>query len=297
MANGNWQSGEGGSGGAGEVMLDADYQALVATSGLTAGKTYYISDVPAMWLATDGNSVVGVAFVYGGTEYIGDEARAAQTEIDLEAGTWASRPLTGFTTGTLYYRRMTDVGTLSGGTVMSWLGGTSTEWHLVAPLRMRATGAGTTTTSAQYPTNTRFTLPAGLLQTCSAFEVQLKVNQTDETSVLATWRLKLGSVGDATDATIAAPNGTSQLGAGDNVRAYALTFHIASTTSFLIDSNSNSTSFGWSGTANTTGGGSSAAVSLGGSDDTGDALYLGLDYTMSTSNTAITTTLIVTLLP
>lgn len=127
MANGHW--GAAVSGGVGTTTLtDAEFQVLVAGNGLVAGAEYYVSDLPARWVATDGNSYDGIAFVQNGVTYFGDEATAAQTEIDLAAGTWASRPTSGFDTGTVYYRRMTDIGSTPGGTLMAWLGGTSTEW-------------------------------------------------------------------------------------------------------------------------------------------------------------------------
>lgn len=117
-----------GGGGGVTAIPAADFAALVAANGLTAGTEYYVSDMPARWVATDGNSYDGIAFVHDGTTYFGDEAVAAQTEIDLAAGTWATRPTSGFESGTVYYRRMTDIGAGPGGTLMTWLGGTSTEW-------------------------------------------------------------------------------------------------------------------------------------------------------------------------
>lgn len=123
MANGHW--GAAVSGGVGTTTLtDAEFQALVAGNGLVAGAEYYVSDLPARWVATNGNSYDGIAFVQSGVTYFGDEATAAQTEIDLAAGTFASRPTSGFDSGVMYYRRMTDLGNCT----MYWLGGTSAYW-------------------------------------------------------------------------------------------------------------------------------------------------------------------------
>lgn len=283
-----------GGGGGVTAILAADFAALVAANGLTAGTEYYVSDMPARWVATDGNSYDGIGFTQGGLTYFGDEAVAAQTEVDLAAGTWATRPVTGFDAGIMYFRRMTDIGTAPGGAVMAWLGGTSTEWHLIAPLRLRLRGVGSVTTSAQYPTSTRHALPAGLLAGCARFDVQLKVAQSDETSTLDSWRLKLGSTGTATDATILAPSAAS-LAAGDNQRSHNLSFNIDSATSIKMDGLDTSANVGWA--PNVSSAVEAAAVSLTGSDDTGDALYLGLDYTMNTCNTALTATVILTLWP
>lgn len=289
--------GAGASSGTGSAYLaltSAAFDALVAANGLVEGTTYYIDELPAMWLGTGAATYVGISFVSGGIIYYGDEASAAQTEVDLAAGTWASRPTSGFDAGTLYYRRMTDIGTAPGGTVMTWLGGTSTEWHLSAPLRLRLRGDGAVTTSAQYPTNTRHTLPAGLMAACARFDVQLKFAQSGETSTLDSWRVKLGSTGTATDATIFAPTG-QPLNTTENQRSYNLSFNIDSATSIKMDGQSAAANVGW--VINVGGTAEDAAVSLTGSDDTGDALYLGVDYTMATSNTALTTTLILTLWP
>lgn len=280
--------------GAGVVTTSAAFDALVAGSTLVPGTTYWIPELPAMWLASTVSVPVAMSFQYGGNSYVGDERVATQTEVDLEAGTWASRPLTDFTTGITYYRRMTDIGTAPGGAVMAWLGGTSTEWHLIAPLRLRLRGVGSVTTSAQYPTSTRHALPAGLLAGCARFDVQLKVAQSDETSTLDSWRLKLGSTGTATDATILAPSAAS-LAAGDNQRSHNLSFNIDSATSIKMDGLDTSANVGWA--PNVSSAVEAAAVSLTGSDDTGDALYLGLDYTMNTCNTALTATVILTLWP
>lgn len=276
------------------ALTSAAFDALVAASGLIEGTTYYIDELPAMWLGTGAATYIGISFVSGGIIYFGDEAAAAQTEVDLAAGTWATRPTSGFDSGVMYFRRMTDIGTTPGGTVMSWLGGTSTEWSLMAPLRLRLRGAGTTTTSAQYPTNTRHTLPAGLMAACSRFDVNLKVYQSGETSTLDSWRIKLGSTGTATDATIFAPTG-QPLNLTDNQRSYNLSFNIDSATSIKMDGQSAAANVGW--VINVGGTAEDAAVSLTGSDDTTDALYLGLDYTMATSNAALTSTVILTLWP
>lgn len=116
-----------GSGSGVNISLSAaEFSALVASSGLSAGTEYYVADLPAMWLATGASTYIGIGFVSGGVTYFGDEAVAAQTEVDLAAGTWDSRPLTGFDSGVMYYRRMTDVGNCS--PIMTWLGGTSTAW-------------------------------------------------------------------------------------------------------------------------------------------------------------------------
>ena len=89
MANGAWTAAVGGGVGT-TTLTDAEFQALVAGNGLVAGAEYYVSDLPARWVATDGNSYDGIAFVQNGVTYFGDKATAAQTEIDLAAGTWAS---------------------------------------------------------------------------------------------------------------------------------------------------------------------------------------------------------------
>ena len=281
--------------GGGTVRLTvAAFAALEAADGLTADVEYYCYDGPARWMATGANTKDALIFVQDGITYEGDQALAEQTEIDLEAGTWATRPTTFDVAGVVYYRRMTDIGTAPGGTVMSWFSGTSTEWGLIAPLRLRLRGAGTVTTSAQYPTNTRHALPAGFLAGCSRFDVQLKVAQSDETSTLDSWRLKLGSTGTATDATIFAPTG-QPLNTTENQRSYNLSFNIDSATSIKMDGQSAAANVGW--VINVGGTAEDAAVSLTGSDDTGDALYLGLDYTMNTCNTALTATVIVTLYP
>lgn len=281
--------------GGGTVRLTvAAFAALEAADGLTADVEYYCYDGPARWMATGVNTKDAIVFVQDGITYEGDQALAEQTEIDLEAGTWATRPTTFDVAGVVYYRRMTDIGTAPGGTVMSWFSGTSTEWGLVAPLRLRLRGAGTTTTSAQYPTNTRHALPAGLLAGCSRFDAALKFDQSDEASTLTSWRLKMGSTGTATDATIAAPTGTP-MSAGDNQRAYPMSFNIESATSIRADAISNAAAVGWQTSAVNSA--ADAAASLTGSDDTSDALYLGVDYTMGVSSTALTTTLIVTLYP
>lgn len=277
------------------ALTTAEFNALVGASGLTEGVQYYVYDGPARWIAKGPNTYDGIGFDQDGTIYFGNDAFAAQTEIDLAAGTWATRPLTGFTAGVAYFRRMTDIGDKPGGTTMCWLGGTSTAWSLVAPLRLRLRGAGSTGTSAQYPTNTRHALPEALMAACSRFDAHLKFDQSDETTTLASWRLKLGSAGTSADATICAPTGTP-MAAGDNQRAYPMSFNIESTTTIRADAISNASGVGWqTSPVNSV---ADAVVSLTAGDDTSDALYLGVDYTLGGGGgTAITTMLMVTLWP
>lgn len=281
-------------GGGYESLTQAAFDILVAANSLSVGTQYYLTDVPARYVAKTTSTYDGVGFVSGTTYIFGATAFATQTEIDLAAGTWATRPVSGFDADVMYFRRMTDIGNMPGGTVMSWLGGTSTAWALTAPLRLRLKGAGTTTTSPQYPTNTRHAFPAAFLAGCSRFDVNLKFEQSDETSTLTSWRIKLGTAGTASDATILAPTGTP-MAAGDNQRGYPTSFNIETASTIRSDSISNAAAVGWQTSAvNSV---TDAVVSLTAGDDTSDALYLGVDYTMGVSNTALSTTLIVTLYP
>lgn len=281
--------------GSGQAVTTAEFDALVLASGLTIGTTYYLTDGPAMWFATGAATYVGVQFEQSGVTYVGDEAIPTPTDVDLPAGTWATRPTSDpDAAGVVCYRRMTDIGTAPGGTVMVWLCGTSTEWSLTGPLHMRLRGAGTTSTSPQYPTNTRYLFPAGFFSAIGRFDVRLKFDQSDETSTLTSWRLKLGSAGTATDATICAPTG-SPLAAGDNQRGYPMSFNIESTTTVRADGISNAAAVGWQTSAVNSA--ADAVAALAGSDDTADALYLGVDYTMGVSNTALTATVLLTLYP
>lgn len=117
-------------GGGGIARLTvAQFAALEAADGLTADLEYFCYDGPARWKATGPDTKDAVVFVHDGVTYEGDQALAARTEVDLAAGTWATRPLTGFTADISYFRRMTDKGTLPGGRVMVWHGGVSTEWE------------------------------------------------------------------------------------------------------------------------------------------------------------------------
>jgi len=116
-------------GGGGYIEVTAaQFSALVADGTLIKDAQYYVTDGPARWVATGGSTYDGISFLQGGILYVGDQAYDATTEVDLPAGTLASAPTTGFDAGIVYYRRMTDVGTVPGGTVQRWLGGTSTAW-------------------------------------------------------------------------------------------------------------------------------------------------------------------------
>lgn len=169
------------------------------------------------------------------------------------------------------------------------------RWRLRNALRMRKRGDGAASTGAQYPTNTRFALPAGALALCSSFDLMLKLalNDTPDTDTVTSWRLKLGTLGTASDATIASV--TSALAAGENQRAYHLSGAIESATSIRMDQSSGVSTQAWAGNAQTTL--AAAAASLGGSDTTASALYLGLDYTMGAATNPCTTTAILTLYP
>lgn len=144
----------------------AEFSTLVGANGLTTGVTYWIPLSPAMWFATGAATYIGVGFVSGGVTYFGDEALAAATEVDLGAGTFASRPTTGFDSGVMYYRRMTDLGNCS--PIMTWLGGTSTAWTpLNGEQKVYSLMADTYHTTAdgteRVATNCQFTAPANLL--------------------------------------------------------------------------------------------------------------------------------------
>lgn len=292
---GDSSGGGGGGSGAGLTRLtSAAFDALVGDDALTVDAEYFITDGPDRRVATTTSAYDQLSFVQAGVLYIGGQAVEEQTEVDLAAGTWATRPLTGFTSGVMYYRRMTDIGNARG-TVMWWLGGTSTVWSLMYPLRQRLSGAGSVTTSAQYPTNTRFALPAGLMAGCSGFDISLKFDQSDESSTVGVWGIYLGTAGTATDARIGGMGTGTAMSAGDNQKAWRVGYYLASASSVLADSSSAVAAQGWSGSAiNSAGDGT---VSLTAGDDTSDALYLGIGYTMGTSNTALTTTVVLTLWP
>lgn len=207
-----------------------EFAALVAANGLTPGITYWLPLVPAMWFATGSATYVGVGFVSGGVTYFGDEALASTTEVDLAAGTWATRPLTGFTSGTLYFRRMTDIGTSPGGAVMSWLGGTSTEWRVTTVTDVfndftTTTGAQNTSEQALNPKD----LPAGILNACGEFEVILVGGKTGTTDAVDSIKARLGTAGTTADTLL---NGvlSSAVSAADRARTAKHRYRVTSST-------------------------------------------------------------------
>ena len=89
--------------------------------------------------------------------------------------------------------------------------------------------------------------PAGAFALCSGFDLQLKValNDAPDTDTVASWRVKLGALGTASDATI--DSVTSALAAGDNQRAYHLTANFESATSVLFGPLRLTLPMGWIG--------------------------------------------------
>lgn len=145
------------------ALTDAEFTALVGANSLSVGTQYYVTDVPARWVAKTTNTYDGIGFLSGGVYIFGSTAFDTQTEIDLAAGTFATRPVSGFDSGVMYYRRMTDLGNCT----MWWLGGTSTYW---APLggeqkvySLLADSYNTTADGTErVNTNCQFTFPANL---------------------------------------------------------------------------------------------------------------------------------------
>lgn len=205
--------------GSGQAVTTAEFDALVLASGLTTGTTYYLTDGPAMWFATGAATYVGVQFEQSGVTYVGDEAIPTPTDVDLPAGTWATRPTSDpDAAGVVCYRRMTDIGTVPGGTVMTWLCGTSTEWHVTAPVDVfndftTTTGAQNTTEQALNPKD----IPAGLLKAAGEFEIILVGGKTGTTDAVTSVLARLGAAGTTADTLL---NGvlSSAVGAGDLAR-------------------------------------------------------------------------------
>lgn len=221
--------GAGASSGTGSSYLalsSAAFDALVAASGLVEGTTYYIDELPAMWLGTGASTYVGISFVSGGIIYYGDEASAAQTEVDLAAGTWATRPTSGFDTGIQYYRRMTNVGSQPGGCVMSWLGGTSTEWRVTAPTWVAlsiSSVAGVAQTALQVINP--LALQAGILKAGSFFDLRFAPSKTGTAATL-TPTPYLGPNGTTADTALRA-GGTVTSGGGLN-KGFWQTYKVSS---------------------------------------------------------------------
>lgn len=212
--------------GGGAGVSSAQFAVLAAASGLTPGSVYYLSDLPAMWLAITTNTYVGVAFVKDGIEYIGDQARAPETEKDLGAGTWATRQLTGFTAGVQYYRRMTDIGTVPGGCVMTWFGGTSTEWRVQGPVDVfndytTVTGEKNTTEQALNPKD----LPAGILNACGEFEIILVAGKNGTTDGVDSIKARLGADGTTADTVLNGVASTA-VAAGDRCRSTKFRYRV-----------------------------------------------------------------------
>ena len=277
--NGGVSSSGSGTGGgtSGEVVTDAEFQALVVGNALVEGTTYYVSDLPAMWLATGSATYNGIQFEEDGTIYIGDQEISSQTEIDLAAGTWATRPTTGFTTGTMYYRRMTDIGTDAGGAcVMSWLGGTSTEWHVTQPIwaiYKPTLTSGTQNTSAQALCTTA--IPAGLLSACSTFDIFYTVAKTGTTDAMTQGLPLMGETGTTAD-TVLRGLATGALASGDRGRSVQHSYRVYDATHIRLLGSSN-TSGSWLGTTNT------AAVQTEYTLTAANAMYLSLGVTMATA--------------
>lgn len=195
-------------------LTGAQFAALEAGDGLTADLEYFCYDVPSRWIATSANTKDAVVFVHNGVTYEGDLAYAEATEKDLAAGTWATRPLTGFTTGLMYYRRMTDIANCT----MWWLGGTSTEWRVVCPTWAvfdPATVAGAQSASAQVinPKD----IPAGLLLAARAFRIHVAAGKSGTTDAMTSFAARLGTAGTTADVALLGPP-SAAIAAGDRSR-------------------------------------------------------------------------------
>lgn len=162
-----------------------------------------------------------------------------------------------------------------------------TKWLASHDLHMRKSGNGSAATGAQYPLNTRFNLPAGAFSLFSGGIITLKFNKSIGADTLNSWRIKLGSLGAAGDATIIAPPAGTPMDATIGHRVYLLPFAIESASSIKQDGVTGIQNLGINVTSQTTA--DVAAVSLNAGDDTSDALHLGVDYTMNTAGTPLTT--------
>lgn len=197
--------------GAGVVTTSAAYDALVAAEALVPGTSYFIPELPAMWGAWSTSEVFGMAFTdpATGNSYVGDALVGTQSEVDIPAGTFATRPTSDpDVAGRVCYRRMTDVGVQPGGTVMSWLCGTSTEWRVTTPtwvVLSMSLVAGAAQTALQV-INPSAALPAGLLKACSFFDIRDTPSKTSNSDTM-TPTPYLGPNGTTAD-TALNPHGT-----------------------------------------------------------------------------------------
>lgn len=260
----------------GGSSLDTRYtSALIAALADAAGLT------PRTWYAA---SDTGVAYwcSYAST------AQPLSTVVHLGTITTAtmlaySSPTEGMTCD------VSDA--VSGAVVRARYNGSA--WRAVGPARIRVRGAGSISTSAQYPTNTRIAFSAGALTLFNTFDLHLKLNLVEGAGDTVTAvSVYLGSLGDASDAAILSLSG---LTATQEQRAWYYTGAFESASSVRIDPPYDGSQQGYTGQAATTAG-AAQLVSLG-SDDTSDALYCGVGYTMGVSANACTTMLMLTLYP
>ena len=272
-------NGDDGAGGAGTVtsMTEAQILAAATAGELTAGTWYLASDTGIMYLATTASIASPV------------DANAHLGTIGLAEALAPPAPVAGMTA---------DINNIipSGATVrIRNLDGTAAGWRALAPARVRLRAAGIDSTSPQYTAALRFGPPAGTLALFSALNLGVKLEISDETNTITSWRFKVGPTGDATDTSLIASAGGTPLAAGENQRAYRVEFQIESATTFKQDNLSNAAAIGFSGTASTNV--ADAAIALG-AGTTASLLYMGLDYTKGFSDAASTTgTMIYTLIP
>lgn len=261
--------------GGGTSPMSASALASAALAGtLSAGTIYFDSTTGIFYLAASSTSYSALST----TAHLGAITMATLLAV--------VSPTTGMTAD------ITDILPSGEPIRVRWNG---SAWKAQQQARVRLRAAGAVSTSAQYPTGTRWALPTGAVGLFTSLQVKKKFELTDspDTDTVTSWRVKLGTAGTAADTDILISNGTP-MAAGDNQRTYSNTLTFESATSVRCDGSSAS-----SNPSDATGSGLTAvgAAAATVSNINSSALYLGVDYTMGASTNAATLTATYTLLP
>lgn len=155
-----------------------------------------------------------------------------QQLIGTPSSTWASRGSGSYVGQTI---RITDVGPAGLGSLFRWDG---TFWHVQQRTYFYfdvTTPNGVNTTTADQVLKTSTPIPAGLLQSCTAFRVVVGFNKSATATAATSWHVRLGTAGTTSDPSLL----TGNFAAGFRNYLVETTVVAASTTSVVALDNQN----------------------------------------------------------
>lgn len=160
---------------------------------------------------------------------------------------------------------------------------TGSAWRAAAQLLIEVDGgAGTTSASEQCAASWIQALPAGLLQLFRRLDVPMALNRNNTTHDFTTLNLRLGSSSAGLTGAALVTTSGNVLTTTDVARDSVFSFSLNSTNLVKPRSPNNKVSGSYAGSSSS---GSTSEVTLGGSDDFGDALYFSATATMSGTST------------